>query len=144
MRVLQSWELSAPESLYNRLFHLWHCCHFWLRTSQEFLLSCHRQHDLASAGYGCDRSRLQHVDRQVIADVLTWDCASPVSPEEVETIASEHDIVWVLRRSPFMGSTSLNGLRVWSVDPLECLEASTYPAPLARSSQLGLLLWGGG
>lgn len=34
-------------------------------------------------------------DRQIIADVLTWDRQEYTSPEEVETIAIAHDVVWV-------------------------------------------------
>lgn len=43
----------------------------------------------------CDRSPLSASDRQIIADVLTWDCQRDVAPEEIETIAISHDIVWV-------------------------------------------------
>lgn len=42
-----------------------------------------------------DRSPLTHTDRQIIASVLTWDTQRDVLPEEVETIAIVHDIVWV-------------------------------------------------
>ena len=45
--------------------------------------------------YQGDRSTLSASDRQIIAAVLTWDCATPVNPQEVETIAISHDIVWV-------------------------------------------------
>lgn len=34
-------------------------------------------------------------NRQIIADVLTWDRQQYTSPEEVETIAIAHDVVWV-------------------------------------------------
>lgn len=34
-------------------------------------------------------------DRQVIADVLTWDTQRQVVPEEIQAIAIVHDIVWV-------------------------------------------------
>lgn len=33
--------------------------------------------------------------RQTIADVLTWDTQEYVSPDDVETIAISHDMVWV-------------------------------------------------
>jgi len=42
-----------------------------------------------------DRSPLTLADRQIIADVLTWDAQREVSPSEIETIAITHDIVWV-------------------------------------------------
>lgn len=38
---------------------------------------------------------LSHADKQIIASVLTWDCQRDVAPEEIETIAIVHDIVWV-------------------------------------------------
>lgn len=34
-------------------------------------------------------------DRQIIADVLTWDRQEYTSPEEIETIAIQSDVVWV-------------------------------------------------
>ena len=42
-----------------------------------------------------DRSPLTLTDKQIIASVLTWDCQRKVSASEVETIAIQHDIVWV-------------------------------------------------
>lgn len=42
-----------------------------------------------------DRSPLTLADRKIIADVLTWDTQREVSASEVETIAIQHDIVWV-------------------------------------------------
>lgn len=41
------------------------------------------------------RSPLTLADRKIIADVLTWDCQRQVSASEIETIAIQHDIVWV-------------------------------------------------
>lgn len=38
---------------------------------------------------------LTEAARQTIADVLTWDTQEYVSPQEVETIAISHDMVWV-------------------------------------------------
>lgn len=38
---------------------------------------------------------LTEAARQTIADVLTWDTQEYVSPEDVETIAISHDMVWV-------------------------------------------------
>lgn len=42
-----------------------------------------------------DCDPLTYADRQIIASVLTWDTQRDVAPEEVETIAIVHDIVWV-------------------------------------------------
>lgn len=42
-----------------------------------------------------DRTSLTSADRQIIANVLTWDMQQEVSPEEIETIAISHDIVWI-------------------------------------------------
>ena len=42
-----------------------------------------------------DRSPLTKADKQIIASVLTWDCQRQVSASEIETIAIQHDIVWV-------------------------------------------------
>lgn len=41
------------------------------------------------------RDPLTYADRQIIASILTWDMQQEISPEEVETIAIVHDIVWV-------------------------------------------------
>lgn len=41
------------------------------------------------------RDPLTVSDRAVIAQVLTWDCQREVVPEEIETIAIKHDILWV-------------------------------------------------
>ncbi len=43
----------------------------------------------------CDRTPLTYADKQLVADVLTWDCQRSVSAEEIETIAITHDILWV-------------------------------------------------
>lgn len=42
-----------------------------------------------------DRTPLTAGDRQIIADVLSWDIQQEVSPDEVVTIAINHDILWV-------------------------------------------------
>lgn len=38
---------------------------------------------------------LTHADRQIIADVLTWDTQREVTAEEIEALAIVHDIVWI-------------------------------------------------
>lgn len=45
--------------------------------------------------HSSDRSPLTLADKQIIADVLTWDTQREVSASEVETIAIQHDILWV-------------------------------------------------
>ncbi len=42
-----------------------------------------------------DRTPLTYADKQIVANVLTWDCQRSVSAEEIETIAITHDILWV-------------------------------------------------
>lgn len=34
-------------------------------------------------------------DKQIVADVLTWDCQRPVNADEIKTIAISHDFLWV-------------------------------------------------
>lgn len=41
------------------------------------------------------RDLLTHADKQIIADVLTWDSQTQVTAQEIEAIAIVHDIVWV-------------------------------------------------
>ena len=42
-----------------------------------------------------DRAPLTLADKQIIALVLTWDVQREVSPNEIEAIAIQHDILWV-------------------------------------------------